>query len=33
LRQRLAQAPVLTETRCDQPGGNRRTARIVHQQI
>ncbi|WP_300970751.1 IS4 family transposase [Thiocapsa sp.] len=33
LRQRLDQAPVLTETCFDQPGGNGRTARTVHQQI
>ena len=33
LRQRLDQAPVLTETGFDQPGGNGRTARTVHQQI
>jgi hypothetical protein len=33
LRQRLAKAPVLTETRFEQPGGNGRTARTVHQQI
>lgn len=33
LRQRLALAPVLTETRFEQPGGNGRTARTVHQQI
>lgn len=33
LRQRLAHAPVLTETGFDQPGGNGRTARTVHQQI
>lgn len=33
LRQRLAKAPVLTETRFEQPGSNKRTARTVHQQI
>ena len=33
LRQRLAKAPVLTEMSFDQPGGNGRTARTVHQQI
>ena len=33
LRQRLATAPVLTETRFKQPGGNGRSARTVHQQI
>jgi hypothetical protein len=33
LRQRLAKAPVLTNTSFEQPGGNGRTARTVHQQI
>jgi len=33
LRERLAKAPVLTETSFDQPGSNGRTARTVHQQI
>ena len=33
LRQCLAKAPVLAETSFDQPGGNGRTARTVHQQI
>jgi len=33
LRQSLAEAPVLTESTFEQPGGNGRTARPVHQQI
>ena len=33
LRERMAKAPVLTETSFDQPGTNGRTARTVHQQI
>jgi len=33
LRQSLAEAPVLAEITFEQPGGNGRTARTVHQQI
>jgi hypothetical protein len=33
LRQSLAKAPVLTEMSFDQPGGNGRSARTVHQQL
>ncbi|MCP3911319.1 MAG: IS4 family transposase, partial [Actinomycetia bacterium] len=33
LRQSLAEAPVLTEMSFDQPGGNGRTARTVHQEL
>ena len=33
LRQALAEAPVLTEMTFDQPGGNGRNARAIHQQI
>jgi len=33
LRQALSEAPVLTESTFDQPGGNGRSSRTVHQQI
>jgi hypothetical protein len=33
LRQRLAEVPVLAELSFDQPGGNGRTARTVHQEL